>query len=74
MRALYLRAAAMARALRERRFSAMQALEASIERIEARDGELNAVAVRDFGRAHAAADEALAVSGGLPIGVQIIGP
>ena len=50
-------------ALRERRISAVEALEQSIARIEARDGAINAVVVRDFERARAAAkaaDEALA--------------
>lgn len=49
--------------LRSRRISAVEALEQAIARIEARDGELNAVVVRDFERARAAAaaaDAALA--------------
>lgn len=49
--------------LRSRRISAVEALEQAIGRIEARDGEINAVVVRDFERARAAAaaaDDALA--------------
>jgi amidase len=49
--------------LRSRRISAVEALEHAIARIEARDGELNTVVVRDFERARAAAtaaDDALA--------------
>jgi len=58
----FLTATALAQALRQRTVSAVQALEAAIERIEALDGALNAVVVRDFERARAAAaeeDEAL---------------
>jgi amidase len=50
-------------ALRKRETSATDLTERSIERIEARDGEVNAVVVRDFDRARqtaAAADAALA--------------
>lgn len=49
--------------LRSRRISAAEALEQAIARIQARDGEINAVVVRDFERARsmaAAADVALA--------------
>jgi amidase len=49
--------------LRARRVSAAEALQQAIGRIEAADGEINAVVVRDFARARAAAiaaDEALA--------------
>ncbi|MGH8328551.1 MAG: amidase, partial [Steroidobacteraceae bacterium] len=49
--------------LRSRRISAVEALEQAIARIEARDGDINAVVVRDFERARAAAaaaDAALA--------------
>jgi amidase len=41
--------------LRSRRISAVEALEQAIARIEARDGDINAVVVRDFERARAAA-------------------
>jgi amidase len=41
--------------LRSRRISATEALEQAIARIEARDGDINAVVVRDFERARAAA-------------------
>lgn len=54
---------ALVEALRSRRISAVEALDQAIARIEARDGDLNAVVVRDFGRARvaaAAADAALA--------------
>ncbi len=50
-------------ALRDRQVSSAELTEAAIARIEARDGEINAVVVRDFERARAAArsaDEALA--------------
>ena len=49
--------------LRSRRVSALEVLEQAIRRIEARDGDINAVVVRDFERARAqavAADAALA--------------
>jgi amidase len=49
--------------LRSRRISAVEALEQAVGRIEARDGDINAVVVRDFERARAAAaaaDAALA--------------
>ena len=49
-------------ALRNRQVSSVELLEQAIARIEARDGELNAVVVRDFDRAReaaAAADAAL---------------
>lgn len=49
--------------LRSRRISALEALEQAIGRIEARDSAINAVVVRDFARARAAAvaaDAALA--------------
>ncbi|MGH8270260.1 MAG: amidase family protein, partial [Steroidobacteraceae bacterium] len=49
---------ALAEDLRSRRISAVEALEQAIARIEARDGEINAVVVRDFERARAAAVEA----------------
>ncbi len=41
--------------LRSRRISAVEALEQAIARIEARDADINAVVVRDFERARAAA-------------------
>ena len=53
----------LARALRERRIGALEATDAAIARIEARDGAVNAVVVRDFERARQAAraaDAALA--------------
>ena len=59
----YPSAAALVQDLRSRRISAVEALEQAIRRIEARDGEINAVVVRDFERARsaaAAADIALA--------------
>lgn len=49
-------------ALRSRRISAVEALEEALARVEARDGALNSVVVRDFERARvaaAAADAAL---------------
>jgi amidase len=45
-------------ALHEREVSAVELLDRSIARIEAYDGKLNAVVVRDFARARAAAAEA----------------
>lgn len=56
-------AGALAAALAAGRASALEACEAAIARIEARDGQINAVVVRDFDRARAAAraaDAALA--------------
>lgn len=56
-------AAALAAALRRRELSALEAADAAIARIEARDGPINAVTVRDFDRARdqaRAADAALA--------------
>ena len=44
-----------ARAIAERRISALEILESAIARIEALDGQINAVVVRDFDRARAAA-------------------
>ncbi len=55
--------AALVEDLRSRRVSAAEALEQAIGRIEAGDGQINAVIVRDFARARvaaAAADAALA--------------
>jgi amidase len=55
--------AALVEDLRSRRISAAEALEQAIGRIETRDGDVNAVVVRDFERARAAAaaaDAALA--------------
>ena len=60
----------LAAELRSRRISAVEALEQAIGRIEARDGDLNAVVVRDFERARvgaAAADVALARGDGRPL-------
>ncbi|WP_439817837.1 amidase [Zavarzinia sp. CC-PAN008] len=48
----------LAHDLADGRLSAADAVEASIARIEAGDGEVNAVVVRDFARARAAAAEA----------------
>ena len=56
-------AAALARALAERRCSALEACDVAIARIEAGDGAINAVVVRDFERAREqarGADAALA--------------
>ncbi|HSV55343.1 MAG TPA: amidase [Burkholderiaceae bacterium] len=56
-------ASALVAALRDRQVSAVELLRQAIARIEALDGPLNAVVVRDFERARAAAmaaDEALA--------------
>ncbi len=53
----------LAQALADRRVSAMELFEAAVSRIERLDGAINAVVVRDFDRARAAAraaDEALA--------------
>lgn len=61
---------ALVDALRSRRISAVEALEQAIGRIEAGDGELNAVVVRDFERARAAAisaDAALAAGDRRPL-------
>jgi amidase len=61
---------ALVEALRSRRISAVEALEQAIGRIEARDGELNAVVVRDLERARtaaAAADAALAAGDRRPL-------
>lgn len=62
--------------LRSRRISAVEALEQAIGRIEARDGDINAVVVRDFERARAAAaaaDAALARGDRRPLlGVPMI--
>lgn len=54
----FMTATALAAALRSRRISAREALEGLLERIAAHDGELNAVVVRDFDRARAAAEAA----------------
>ena len=51
-------------ALQSRRVSAVELLNRSIARIEARDGALNAVVVRDFERARMAATNADARSRG----------
>jgi amidase len=48
-------AGGLARALAERRVSALELFEAAVRTIEARDGPINAVVVRDFDRAHGAA-------------------
>lgn len=51
-------AGALAAALRERQVSASELLAQTVARIEALDGPINAVVVRDFARARAAAAEA----------------
>src|ERR1700689_2358150 len=59
----YASARRLAQALAERRISASELLDFTIARIEALDGKINAVVVRDFGRARdaaKAADQALA--------------
>ena len=59
----YPTAKALAAALQSREISAVEALDAAVSRIQARDGELNAVVVRDFERARIAAqgaDDAIA--------------
>lgn len=48
----------LAAMLAKGRLSAMEAFDAAVARIEARDGAINAVVVRDFERAHAAAKAA----------------
>ena len=54
----YAGAAELAGALAAGKFSARELLETTIRRIEGLDGPINAVVVRDFDRAHAAADAA----------------
>jgi amidase len=54
----YRSAAELAALLAHREISAVELLDASLRRIEARDGELNAVVVRDFDRARQAAEAA----------------
>ncbi len=54
----YRTASELAAAVRERRVSAFELTEAFIARIEALDGDLNAVPVRDFERAREAARKA----------------
>ncbi len=62
-------AAEQARAIRERRLSAVELLEATIARIEARDPSLNAIVYRAFDEARARAREAdAAVAAGGPLG------
>ena len=59
----------LARAIRERRLSAVELLEATIARIEARDPSLNAIVYRAFDEARARAREAdAAVAAGGPLG------
>jgi amidase len=75
----YRSARELAALLQTRQVSAVELLGRAIARIEAHDDKLNAVVVRDFERARAAAieaDRALARGEreGLPIGMQIIGP
>ncbi|HEY8874002.1 MAG TPA: amidase family protein, partial [Stellaceae bacterium] len=54
----YRSAGALVKALADRQISARELLDASIARIEALDPKINAVVVRDFDRARAAADAA----------------
>jgi len=54
----YPTATAFAAALRSRQISAVEALDAAVARIQARDEELNAMVVRDFERARIAAQAA----------------
>ena len=54
----YRSAGELAESLRKRQVSALELTDLFIARIEALDGELNAVPVRDFARARAAAKEA----------------
>jgi amidase len=51
-------ASELARGLRERRFGSRELLELYLSRVQAHDGRLNAIVVRDFDRARAAADAA----------------
>ena len=74
----YPTAGAFAAALQSHQISAVEALDAAVARIQARDGELNAMVVRDFERARLAAqaaDDSLARGErrpllGLPISVK----
>jgi amidase len=50
-------AIATARAIADRALSASEACEAAISRIEARDGPINAVVIRDFARAERATSQ-----------------
>jgi amidase len=59
----YASAAELAEGLAARRFSAVELVDQAIARIEASDGKVNAVVVRDFERARAAAAEADAALG-----------
>ncbi|TFZ02575.1 amidase [Ramlibacter henchirensis] len=54
----YASAVELAAGIRERRFSSRELLETFLKRVEALDGRINAIVVRDFERARAAADEA----------------
>jgi amidase len=74
----YRNAADLLQALAARQISARELLDAAIARIEAHDQKINAVVVRDFDRARAAADQADAALGrgerrpllGLPMTVK----
>jgi amidase len=54
----YASATELAAGIRERRFSSRELLETFLRRVEALDGRINAIVVRDFDRARAAADAA----------------
>jgi amidase len=54
----YASAVAIAAAIRERRVSSCEVLDAFLQRVARLDGRLNAIVVRDFDRARAAADAA----------------
>ena len=62
-------AVAIAAGIRERRHSAREVLDTFLRRVEDIDGRLNAIVVRDFDRARAAADAAdAALARGEPVG------
>ena len=54
----YAGAAQLAAGIRERRFSSRELLDMYLKRVEALDGRINSIVVRDFERARAAADAA----------------
>ena len=54
----YASATDLAAGIRARRFSSRELLEAFLTRVSALDGSINAIVVRDFDRARAAADAA----------------
>lgn len=73
MTAEYRTATALLDALRKRQVSALELTDAAIARIEAEDGRLNAVPVRDFDRARMAAREADAALGRGDAGRALLG-